>query len=75
MRRFTPKVLLWIASTDGKVKIFVNGQHIAYANDKGEKSEDAAGYCQPFSFDVTAALQPGAENQITIEATRVALNE
>ncbi len=69
------KVLLWIASTDGSAKVFVNGQHISYLNEKGEKSDEASGYCQPFSFDVTAALAPGAENQITIETKRLALNE
>lgn len=56
------KVLLWIAATDGKAKVFVNGHHIPYVNNKGEKLDVASGYCQPFFFDVTAVLAPGGEN-------------
>lgn len=64
------RVWLWLASTDGSAKVFVNGKHIPF----GEKPE-AAGYCTPFSFDITSALKPGAENQVAILCTRTALNE
>jgi len=33
------------------------------------------GYGKPATFDITAALKPGAENQITIRGTRVFINE
>ncbi|HVF11113.1 MAG TPA: DUF4838 domain-containing protein, partial [Abditibacteriaceae bacterium] len=65
------KTYLWISSTDGSAKVFVNGQHIPYVNDKGEKSDEFSGYCQPASFDITAAVKPGADNQITIIGTRI----
>jgi len=66
------KIYLWISSTDGSAKVFVNGQHVPYVNDKGEKSDVFSGYCQPASFDITAAVKPGAHNQITIIGTRIA---
>jgi hypothetical protein len=69
------KTYLWISSTDGSAKVFVNGQHIPYVDGKGEKSDEFSGYCQPASFDITAAVKTGAENQITILATRTFLNE
>ena len=31
--------------------------------------------CQPTAFDVTVAVRPGAENQVTIVGTRTFLNE
>ncbi|MHB0936043.1 MAG: DUF4838 domain-containing protein [Armatimonadota bacterium] len=69
------KVFLWVSATDGKCKVFVNGQHIPYVNAKGETVAEADGYCRPFSFDVTAALKPSAANQITVIGTRHFLNE
>jgi len=69
------KVFLWISSTDGEAKVFVNGQHIPYVNTKGIKADFASGYCEPFSFDITSAIKTGAENQITIAGKRVFLNE
>ena len=66
------KTYLLISSTDGSAKVFVNGQHIPYMNDKGEKSDEFSGYCQPASFDITGAVKLGAENQITIIGTRIA---
>ena len=68
-------IFLWVGSTDGRVKVFVNGQHIPFANDKGEKADSFSGYCQPASFDITAATTPGAENQISLFCTRETLNE
>jgi len=77
------KVFLWIGSTDGSAKVFVNGKHIPYValfeqpdKSKKEETRDAAeGYCQPFSFDITAAIKPGAPNEIAILCTRTFLNE
>lgn len=69
------KIYLWISSTDGSAKVFVNGQHITCVNDKGEKSDEFTGYCRPVSFDITAAAKPGDRNQITIIATHTYFNE
>ena len=69
------KVYLWISGTDGSCKVFVNSQPISYIDSKGVKSPQADGFCNPFSFDITAAFKPGADNQITIIGTRMTLNE
>lgn len=69
------KVFLWISSTDGRAKVFVNGQHVPYVNEKGETVEAFEGYCQPASLDITAALKPGSDNQIAIYGTRTFINE
>jgi hypothetical protein len=68
------KISLWIGSTDGSVKVFVNGKHIPFIDPKGVKADVFTGYCQPASFDITAAVKPG-ENQISLLCTRVFLNE
>jgi hypothetical protein len=69
------KVFLWLGSTDGSAKVFVNGKHIPYVGSKKEKKYIFNGYCQPASFDVTAALKPGAKNDIAILCTRTFFNE
>jgi hypothetical protein len=69
------KVYLWISSTDGSAKVFVNGQHIPYINAKGERADEFGGYCQPAAFEVTGAVKSGATNQITIIGTHTSLNE
>lgn len=69
------KVYLWISSTDGAAKVFVNGQHVPYINAKGEKVDEFNGFCEAASFDITSAVKPNAENQITIAGTRNFLNE
>ena len=69
------KVYLWISSTDGSAKVFVNGNHVPYINAKGETNEVFGGYCQPASFDITPALGPGTNTQLSILTTRLALNE
>jgi hypothetical protein len=69
------KTFLWISSTDGSAKVFVNGQHVPYVNEKGEKADEFTGFCQTASFDITAAAKPGDENQITIIGTHTFLNE
>ncbi len=69
------KVFLWISSTDGEAKVFVNGRHLSWVNEKGEKKEAFSGFCTPASFDITDAIQPDAENQITIVGTHAFINE
>ena len=69
------RILLWIGATDGNAKVFVNGAHVPYVDAEGKTTEKAAGYCKPFSFDVTAAVKAKATNQITIAATRTFINE
>ena len=68
------KTFLWIGSTDGLVKVFVNGTHVPYVGPKGEKADSFTGFCQPASFDISAALKAG-ENQMTLFCTREAVNE
>jgi len=75
------KAFLWIGSTDGSAKLFVNGTHVRYvvpektrSNEKGAVIDAFSGYCQPATFDVTTAVKPGA-NQITILCERNWLNE
>ena len=71
------KTYLWLSSTDGTAKVFVNGKHIPYtapaADGKATETKGQAdGYCQPFSFDITAALNPFGRNQVAILCTRSA---
>jgi hypothetical protein len=69
------KVYLWVGATDGRVKLFVNGRHVPYINPKGETADSFSGFCNPASFDVTAVIRPGAENQVSLLCTREELNE
>jgi len=70
------KVFLWLSRTDGKAKVWVNGQLVRYVNEKGEVSDESpAVYGPSLSFDITAALKPDADNQITIRGTRTFINE
>ncbi len=64
------KVYLWVTCLDSACKLFVNGQHVPYVNAKGERVAAFSGYCVPASYDLTAAIKPGAENQITIAGSR-----
>jgi hypothetical protein len=68
------KIYLWLGSTDGSAKVFVNGQPIPYTDAKRGSLEEFSGYCQPASFDITAVAKPGA-NQISILCTRTFFNE
>ena len=69
------KVYLWIGSTDGSAKVYINGTPIKYSTpDKGEIRDAFSGYCQPAQFDITAAVQAGV-NQFTILCERTNLNE
>jgi hypothetical protein len=70
------KVYLWVSREDGDVKVWVNGQPVPYTNAKGEAQDEFHnGYGAPVSFDITSAVKPGANNQITIRGTRVFINE
>ena len=64
------RVYLWIGSTDGSAKIYVNGTLVPYSADR----EAFSGYCRPAQFDITAALRAG-DNQFTILCERTHLNE
>lgn len=68
------KAFLWLGATDGSVKVFLNGKHIPYLDAKGQRQEFFNGYCQPVSFEITSALQPG-RNQIALLCTRTFINE
>jgi hypothetical protein len=75
------KAFLWIGSTDGSAKVFVNGKHVKYTvpadtrrHKKGDQLEAFSGYCRSAQFDITAALKPG-DNQFTILCERTWLNE
>ncbi len=75
------RAFLWIGSTDGSAKVFVNGKHIPFVvpqdtrrHKAGEVLDRFSGYCTPARFDVTEALTDG-ENQFTILCERTNLNE
>ena len=77
------KVCLWIGSTDGSAKVFVNGKHIKYVVPEKTRQHEAGtvldafdGYCKPTKtgFDITTALKTG-DNQFTILCDRHHLNE
>ena len=69
------KAFVWIGSTDGSAKLFVNGQHVKYVKpEKGEVVDAFSGYCAPAQFDVTSVVKPGA-NQLTILCEGKWLNE
>ena len=75
------RAFLWIGSTDGSAKLFVNGKHVSYVvpektrwDKAGDVIDAFSGYCNPAQFEVTSVIQPGA-NQITILCERNWLNE
>jgi gluconolactonase len=67
------RVFLWLGSFDGSVKPFVNGQPVQQVGE-GKSGGEAKGYCQPVSFDITAAVKPGA-NTLALFCTRTDFNE
>lgn len=70
------RTYLWISREDGDIRAWVNGQAVPYLDDSGAPQESFRnGYGKPLSFDITAAVKAGADNQITIKATRVFINE
>lgn len=68
------KTYLWLGATDGRVKVFTNGQHVPHVGPKGPPEDTFSGYCQPTSFDISAAVRPG-ENTISLWCTREMVNE
>ncbi len=68
------RVYLWMAATDGSVKLFVNGQHVSYVQADGTAVDAVTGYAKPFSFDVTELLKAG-DNQLSIAGSRLFINE
>lgn len=72
---FGKKIYLWVGATDGRVKVFINGRHVPYVNEKKETVDSFTGYCQPASFEITGAVEPGGENTIALFCTREMVNE
>jgi beta-galactosidase/beta-glucuronidase len=68
------KTYLWIGATDGRVKVYVNGKHVPYVDEKGMKADSFSGYCQPASVDISGLLKAG-ENRISLWCTREGVNE
>jgi hypothetical protein len=68
------RVSLWLGSFDGSVKVFVNGQLVRHFSAKGQPTGEVAGYCQPFSFDITGVARPGL-NTVALLCSRTELNE
>ena len=64
------RAYLWIGSTDGSAKVFINGKLMPYS----EQREAFDGYCRAAQFEITGALKDG-DNQFTILAERHRLNE
>ena len=73
------RVYLWLAATDGSARLFVNGRHIPYANERRDAEGKAttttadafSGYAAPASFDITAAIAAGPEStHAAVRATR-----
>ena len=70
------KVFLWIGATDGTAKVFVNGKHTPYVDAEGKTHDQFSGYASPASFDITDAVRPDKQNQISILCVRTEiLNE
>jgi hypothetical protein len=72
---------LWIGSTDGRAKRFVNGRHVPYVVLEQTRQQEAGtalrafdGSCRPARFDVTDALKAG-DNQLSLLCERYHLNE
>lgn len=68
------RVFLWLGSFDGSVKAFVNGRQVQPVKHSGQPGGEVKGYCQPVSFDITAAAQPG-KNTLALFCTRTDFNE
>lgn len=69
------KVYLWIGSTDGSAKVFINGEHIPYVSDNSATSDASSGYCQPASWDITDKVSAKGDTKIAILCTRTFFNE
>ncbi len=76
-------VRLWIGATDGSARVFLNGQRLdclqtaktAQGIEQTVRKEEGTGYARPLLFDATAAVRPGALNQLAIRCTRLSINE
>jgi hypothetical protein len=68
------RVYLWLGNFDGSVKAFVNGQAVQAVGGPRQPGGEVKGYCQPVSFDITAAAKPGA-NTVALFCTRSDFNE
>ncbi len=73
------RAFLWLGSFDGSVKAFVNGKPVRPVKTDGsapdvKESGEVKGYCQPVSFDITSAVQPG-KNVLALFCTRTDFNE
>ena len=69
------KVFLWIGATDRMAKVFVNGEHVSYVDSGGTSHDQFSGYASPASFDITDAVRPDGQNQISILCVRTGFNE
>ena len=69
------RIYLWVGATDGRCKVFVNGQPASFKDPQGKVSSEATGYCEPFSFEITDLVRPNSNQQLTIVGTRTELNE
>ena len=69
------KTFLWIGSTDGSMRVFVNGKAAAYTDRNGDRKHEFVGFCRPVSFEITDCVLDTEEDQITIQCDRTALNE
>ena len=68
------RIFLWLGSTDGSAKVFVNGQLVKHKGSDGKPTDDVTGFCQPFSFEITSIAKAGV-NSIAILTTRKDFNE
>jgi hypothetical protein len=68
------KVFLWFAATDGIARLFVNGRHVPWIDAQGKSLDEWDSWFKPGTFDITAALQPGA-NTIAVMITRRDMHE
>ena len=73
------RAYLWIGSTDGSAKVYVNGEHVPYVvpdgqRHAGEIRDRFSGYCRPAKYDVTDLLKNG-DNHFAIKTERFRLNE
>lgn len=68
------RTFVWFSATDGHTKLFVNGKHIPYVDDKGTSHDRHSGAFRPVSFDITKAVAAG-ENHLVVQCERTDLNE
>ena len=69
------KTFLWLGSTDGVTRVFVNGKAAPYTDRNGQQKHEFVGFCRPVSFEITDCLLETEEDQITIQCDRPTINE